>query len=97
MRHAQVHIFGIVLVVLAAKDALAITYTQLALWLVHGHELYINELVRMGVVGGTMAAAGAVYCCAHRALNLIVCVLPDGEKVFHDRRHGDGARQRSLL
>eukprot|EP01108_Squamamoeba_japonica_P001896 TRINITY_DN184_c0_g2_i1.p1 TRINITY_DN184_c0_g2~~TRINITY_DN184_c0_g2_i1.p1 ORF type:complete len:401 (+),score=136.37 TRINITY_DN184_c0_g2_i1:24-1205(+) len=45
VRHAQVHIFGIVLVVLAAKDALAITYTQLALWLVHGHELYINELM----------------------------------------------------
>eukprot|EP01108_Squamamoeba_japonica_P001897 TRINITY_DN184_c0_g2_i2.p1 TRINITY_DN184_c0_g2~~TRINITY_DN184_c0_g2_i2.p1 ORF type:complete len:335 (+),score=118.60 TRINITY_DN184_c0_g2_i2:24-1007(+) len=41
----KVHIFGIVLVVLAAKDALAITYTQLALWLVHGHELYINELM----------------------------------------------------
>lgn len=41
----KVHLFGSVLFLLALNDAAHITYNQLHVWLVDGHELYINELM----------------------------------------------------
>lgn len=41
----KTHIFGSILVLLAAKDAGHITYNQLYIWLVYKHDLYINELM----------------------------------------------------
>ena len=50
------HIFGVVLLLLAFKDAAHITYNQLYVWLFMGHDLYINELmVKKFSMMGSMA------------------------------------------